>query len=130
MSTLYQLHGNLTSLKQHIDTLAMTWQPQDSVLLLGETVAYLDWLDAYIADSEMPEMTLSRLYVLQADIDALSLTTQQYLNIASRACQVLSDSDWVALTLSQYETASSVLESSSPNKSAANPQFSKVVTIA
>lgn len=130
MSTLYQLHGNLVSLKQHIDTLAMTWQPQDSLLLLGETVAYLDWLEAYIADSEMPQTTLSRLYVLQSDIDALSPTTKQYLNLASKACQVLSDSDWVALTLSTYETASTVLASPAPHTVDTKPQFDKIVTIA
>ena len=130
MSTLYQLYGNLASLKQHIKTLAITWQPQDSILLLGETVAYLDWLEAYIADSEMPQTTLSRLYVLQSDIDVLSPTTKQYLNLSSRSCQVLSDKDWVALTLSGYETASAVLANLSPHTADAQPQFNKIVTIA
>lgn len=129
MSTLYQLHGNLVSLKQHIDTLAITWQPQDSLLLLGETVAYLDWLEAYIADSEMPQTTLSRLYVLQSDIDALSPTTKQYLNLSSKACQVLSDNEWVALTLSTYETASTDLVNSAPHTVDTKPQFDKIVTI-
>lgn len=130
MSTLYQLHGNLTTLKQHIKTLAMTWQPQDSILLLGETVAYLDWLEAYIADSELPQSALSRLYLLEADIEALSPTTQQYLNLSSRACQVLSDSDWVALSLSRYETISPVLTAPSSQTFETKPQFDKIVTIA
>lgn len=130
MSTLYQLHGNLTTLKQHIKTLAMTWQPQDSILLLGETVAYLDWLEAYIADSELPQSALSRLYLLEADIEALSPTTKQYLNLSSRACQVLSDSDWVALSLSQYETTRPELTTAASQTFEAKPQFDKIVTIA
>ena len=114
MSTLYQLHGNLATIKSQIKALEMLWQPFDSILLLGESAAYIDWLDAYIADSEISDV--QQLYVLQTDIETLDSKTQQLLNMSGRNCQVLTDEAWVALTL--------------PATATDNLAFDKVVTLA
>lgn len=98
MRTLYQIHADMTTLKSRIKQLEPWWQPNDGVLLLGDTLAYLDWFEAYIADSDLND--LKHCYALQSDFDALSTTTQRLLNMSSRRCQLINDEQWVALTVS------------------------------
>lgn len=119
MSTLYQLHGNLAAIKQQVKALEMLWQPFDSIVLLGETVAYLDWIEAYIADSTINEVR--KVYVLQADLDALDSHTQHLLDMSEKRCQIITDDDWVKLTLPIKE---------SDNVTDDWQVFDKVVTLA
>ena len=53
--TLFQLHANPNSLKSALRNVAQLWQAGDAMILLGETVAYVDWLTAYVDEMQYDE---------------------------------------------------------------------------
>lgn len=118
MTTLFQLHSSIDKLKPQLRELAKLWQPQDKLLLLGETLAYVDWLIAYadeINSDEEEEYSLSftidqtadqnkthtSLYALTQDVEQLPTHTQNILGLSKEVSKLtlLSDDEWVALTL-------------------------------
>ncbi len=107
MSTLFQLHANMSTLKAITKDMAGLWHAGDSVLLLGETVAYLDWFAAYVddinADDEVDNRIVSihTVYLLTDDINALNDSATLNLDFTAVkpfAVKLLSDTDWVELT--------------------------------
>ena len=108
MSTLYQLHSTMDKLKRSTPQLALTWNRGDSILLLGTTVAFIDWLKAYLSDNDIEDV--AAIYALAADISQLGDDTATNLNPEAKVDKILSDTEWVQLTQSS--------------------QFNKVVTIA
>ncbi len=108
MSTLYQLHSTMDNLKRSTHQLTLTWNRGDSILLLGTTVAFIDWLKAYLSDNDIDGV--ATIYALAADISQLGDDTATNLNLEAKVDKILSDTEWVQLTQSS--------------------QFNKVVTIA
>ena len=113
MATLYQLHTTMDKLRSATIEMALTWQAGDSVMLLGATAAFIDWLNAYLNEAEIED--INAIYALAADIEQLDTNTVATLNLKTKLTAILTDSDWVALTLNNY---------------ADNKNFDKVVTIA
>ena len=108
MSTLYQLHSTMDNLRRSTHQLALTWQRGDSILLLGTTVAFIDWLKAYLSDNGIEDV--AAIYALAEDISQLGDNTANKLDLEAKVDKILSDTEWVQLTQSI--------------------QFNKVVTIA
>jgi tRNA 2-thiouridine synthesizing protein B len=108
MATLYQLHSSMDTLRRSTNELALTWRAGDSILLLGTTVAFIDWLDAYLGDGDIKGITA--IYALADDVAQLSSNTTAKLNLNAKLTGILTDDEWVTLTQ--------------------NAQFDKVVTIA
>ena len=131
MRTLYQIHADMTSLKSRIKQLEPLWHKGDGVLLLGETLAYLDWLEAYLSESDIGGMAnIEHLYALKSDFDALDPSTQRLLNMSSRRCQLLTDEQWVAITVSALLNPST--DSANPSDADGGGQtgFDRVITLA
>lgn len=105
MLTLGQIAAEVLHL---IDQLALSWRSGDSLLLLGTTVAFIDWLKAYLTENQIDG--IASLYVLADDIAQLGDNTIAKLALDTKIDEVLSDTDWVNLTQ--------------------DSQFDKVVTIA
>ena len=112
MATLYQLQTTMATLRSSTSEMALTFQAGDSIILLGATVAFVDWLNAYLDDADIERITA--IYALSSDVAQLSEHTAAALNLHSKLTQVLSDDDWVKLTLNAYN----------------DQRFDKVVTIA
>lgn len=108
MSTLYQLHSTMDNLRASTEQLAVTWNSGDSLLLLGTTVAYIDWLQAYLTDNDIEQV--AGIFALADDIAQLNETAMAALNLKDKLIAILTDNDWVTMTLDK--------------------QFDKVVTIA
>ncbi len=108
MATLYQLHSAMDSLRHSTSEMALTWRAGDSILLLGTTVAFIEWLDAYLGDSDI--QGVQAIYALAEDVAQLSATTTAKLTLSAKLTGILSDAEWVTITQ--------------------NAQFDKVVTIA
>ena len=99
MATLYQLHSSMDTLRRSTEQMALSWQAGDSVLLLGATVAYVDWLNAYLGDIETMEIeTITGIYALADDVAQLHENTAAKLNLAAKLSGILSDAEWVAMT--------------------------------
>lgn len=115
MTTLYQLHSTMDALKSSTIEMSLSWRDGDSILLLGTTVAYIDWLNAYLADSDIEGV--KAIYALADDVAQLSThistnisaNTTAALNRNAKFTDILTDAEWVTLTRSE--------------------QFDKVVTI-
>ena len=107
MTTLYQLHSTIERLKHSVEEMARTWCRGDRIVLLGATVAYIDWLQVYLTACEIDD--ISEIYALQSDIDALSETTKEKLKLENKPIVILTDSEWVTAIH--------------------HPQFAKVVTM-
>lgn len=119
MTTLYQLHSTMDALKSSTIEMSLSWRDGDSILLLGTTVAYIDWLNAYLADSDIEGV--KAIYALADDVAQLSThistnisadisaNTTAALNNDAKFTDILTDAEWVTLTRSE--------------------QFDKVVTI-
>lgn len=111
MATLYQLHSSMDTLRRTTEQMALSWQAGDSILLLGTTVAFIDWFNAYLVDIENMEIeTIAGIYALADDVSQLHENTAAKLNLAAKLTGILSDAEWVAMTQ--------------------NSRFDKVVTIA
>ena len=116
MATLYQLHCTMDTLRRSTEQMASTWHAGDSIILLGATVAFIDWFNAYLGDLENIEIEdIAAIYALTEDIAQLSENTSAKLNLAAKLTAILSDSEWVAMT---------------QNTHANGAKFDKVVTIA
>lgn len=116
MATLYQLHCTMDTLRRSTEQMASTWRAGDSIILLGATVAFIDWFNAYLGDLESIEIEdIAAIYALTEDIAQLSDDTTAKLNLTSKLTAILSDSEWVAMT---------------QNTHANGAKFDKVVTIA
>jgi tRNA 2-thiouridine synthesizing protein B len=96
--------------------MASTWRAGDSIILLGSTVAFIDWFNAYLGDLESIEIEdIAAIYALAEDVAQLSVDTTAKLNLTTKLTAILSDSDWVTMT---------------QNTHANGAKFDKVVTIA
>ncbi|ALF58731.1 hypothetical protein [Psychrobacter urativorans] len=108
MATLYQLHSSMDTLRRSTTEMALTWRAGDSIVLLGTTVAFIDWLNAYVEDGDI--QGIASIYALSDDVAQLSANTATQLNLDKKLTKLLTDNEWVQLTQ--------------------DPQFDKVVTIA
>ncbi|OLF38374.1 hypothetical protein [Psychrobacter sp. Cmf 22.2] len=108
MATLYQLHSTMDRLRRSTEEMALTWRAGDSIILLGATVAFIEWLHAYLSDSDIEG--IAGIYALADDVAQLSNNTTAKLNLNAKLTGVLTDNEWVTMTQ--------------------DPQFDKVVTIA
>lgn len=116
MATLYQLHSSMDTLRRSTEQMASTWRAGDSIILLGTTVAFIDWFNAYLEDLEDIETKdVAAIYALAEDVAQLNDNTAAKLNLSAKLTAVLSDDEWVALT---------------QNTQASGATFDKVVTIA
>ncbi|MBE0406162.1 hypothetical protein ACT3TI_02125 [Psychrobacter sp. AOP22-C1-22] len=113
MATLYQLHSKIDTLRRSVEEMSRTWCKGDSIVLLGTTVAFIDWFDAYLGDSEIQGIT--GIYALADDVAQLTTNTRAKLNLEAKLSCILTDSEWVKLT---------------QNANVSNAGFDKVVTIA
>ena len=123
MATLYQIHSTMDTLRRSVDEMSRTWRTGDSILLLGSTVAFISWLDAYLNDSEI--QGIANIYALADDVAQLSNNTSAKLNLETKLSGLLTDEEWVNLTQSANFSNTSV-----SNTDANNAGFDKVVTIA
>ena len=123
MATLYQIHSTMDMLRRSVDKMSRTWRTGDSILLLGSTVAFISWLDAYLSDSEI--QGIANIYALADDVAQLSNNTSAKLNLETKLSGLLTDEEWVNLT--QNTDANNT---SANNTDANNAGFDKVVTIA
>ena len=108
MATLYQLHSTMATLRRSTEEMSRTWRKGDSIILLGSTPAFIDWLNAYLNDSDIED--IAGIYALADDIAQLTANTTGKLNLETKLTAILTDAEWVDLTQSS--------------------QFDKVVTIA
>ena len=116
MATLYQLHSSMDTLRRSTEQMTSTWRAGDSIILLGTTVAFIDWFNAYLEDLEYIETKdVAAIYALAEDVAQLNDNTAAKLNLSAKLTAVLSDDEWVALT---------------QNTHANGAKFDKVVTIA
>ncbi|SLJ84859.1 hypothetical protein [Psychrobacter sp. DAB_AL43B] len=99
MATLYQLHSTMDTLRRSTEQMALTWRAGDSILLLGTTVAFIDWFNAYLGDIEEIEMEdIAGIYALAEDVAQLNQNTTAKLNLSAKLTGILSDNEWVAMT--------------------------------
>lgn len=108
MATLYQLHSTMDRLRRSTEEMALTWRTGDSILLLGATVAFVEWLNAYLSESDIEG--IAGIYALADDVAQLSDNTTAKLNLHTKLTGILTDNEWVIMTQ--------------------DPQFDKVVIIA
>lgn len=113
MATLYQLHSKLDTLRHSVEEMSHTWCKGDSIVLLGTTIAFIDWFDAYLGDSEIQGIT--GIYALADDVAQLTINTRAKLNLEAKLTGLLTDTEWVNLT---------------QNTNVNNAGFDKIVTIA
>ncbi|MBP6496645.1 MAG: hypothetical protein KA291_09225 [Psychrobacter sp.] len=99
MATLYQLHSSMDTLRRSTEQMALSWQAGDNLLLLGTTVAYIDWLNAYLGDIENMQIeTIAGIYALADDVAQLHENTVAKLNLTTKLTGILSDTEWVTMT--------------------------------
>ena len=116
MATLYQLHCSMDTLRRSTEQMASTWRAGDSIILLGTTVAFIDWFNAYLGDLESIEIEdIAAIYALAEDVAQLSVDTTAKLNLTTKLTAIFSDDEWVALTQNTHTNGAT---------------FDKVVTIA
>lgn len=96
MATLYQLHSTMDTLRSITVEMAMTWRAGDSIILLGSTVAFIDWLSAYLNDADIEN--IKAIYALSDDVAALGENTTAKLSLSAKLTALLTDNEWVALT--------------------------------
>ena len=112
MATLYQLHSAMDTLSRNTEEMAITWQAGDSILLLGATVAFIEWLTAYLEENDI--QGIMGLYALVDDVAQLAPNTTAQLNLNTKLTGLLTDQEWVEMT---------------QNNNAGEAQFDKVITI-
>ena len=98
MATLYQLHSTMDTLRRSTEEMSRTWRTGDSILLLGSTPAFIDWLNAYLNDSDIDG--IAGIYALADDIAQLTANTTGKLNLETKLTAILTDAEWVNLTQS------------------------------
>ncbi len=88
MSTLFQLHAPMNTLKAMVREMAPLWHSGDSILLLAESVAALPWLKTYIDDINYDDELLSQItdidtiYILSDDLAQLNEQAQANLDLS------------------------------------------------
>lgn len=106
MATLYQLHATGETLDGSVARLAQMWQAGDCILLLGASVAYIDWLQMAMDAEALTDC--QAIYALEQDINALDEQTVSRLKLQDKAT-IISDSTWVDLTLdAQFQQVISI----------------------
>ncbi len=105
MSTLFQLHSDLTSLS-NTRKLPKQYQQGDAIILLGTTLAFVDAIINIIVanksyNKENQQAFRPKLYALQEDFNNLNTTAQEKLtdklaNI-ELVIELIDDEQWVAL---------------------------------
>ncbi|GAF54855.1 hypothetical protein JCM18901_459 [Psychrobacter sp. JCM 18901] len=98
MATLYQLHSTMDTLRRSTEEMFRTWRKGDSIILLGSTPAFIDWLNAYLNDSDIDG--IAGIYALADDIAQLTANTTGKLNLETKLTAILTDAEWVNLTQS------------------------------
>lgn len=104
MSTLFQLHAPMNTLKAMVKEMAPLWHSGDSILLLAETVAALPWLKMYIDDVNYDDEAqyaitdITAVYVLADDLAQLNEQAKNNLDLSK--VNVIDDNEWVQLTQS------------------------------
>ncbi len=124
MSTLFQLHSDLSNLSRNLATISNYWQSDDGILLMGQTVAFIDWVHDYYCQQpqEQPQddeqqykqqgkhekqsscpKTFPKInfYALQADFEVLTKHTQASIQ-QTDFVKFVHDDEWVSLT-NQYD---------------------------
>ena len=96
MATLYQLHSTMATLRRSTEEMSRTWRTGDSIILLGSTPAFIDWLNAYLNDSDIDG--IAGIYALADDIEQLTTNTTGKLNLETKLTAILTDAEWVNLT--------------------------------
>lgn len=96
MATLYQLHSTMDTLSHATKAMARTWQAGDSVILLGSTIAFIDWFNAYLEEREIQD--IAGIYALADDVAQLTTNTSAKLNLEAKLHGLLTDLEWVNLT--------------------------------
>lgn len=96
MATLYQLHSTMDMLRRSTEEMSRTWCAGDSIILLGTTVAFINWLNAYLGESEIQD--IAGIYALADDVAQLTTNTSAKLDLDVKLKGVLTDAEWVALT--------------------------------
>ncbi len=90
MSTLFQLHTDLAQLSIQINHINNFAKADDILLLMGETLALLDWIIPNIE-------SINEIYGLENDWQNLNKTTKNNMQYRSKI-QLISDEKWVQLT--------------------------------
>lgn len=102
MSTLFQIHSSINTLKPLVKELSVLWKSGDHILLLGEAAGYLDWFKALIDDvnsddeSESEISDIAGWFALSEDINCLNDSAKLHLDLSQMT--LLTDTQWVALT--------------------------------
>ncbi len=102
MSTLFQLHGDLTSLS-NTQQLPKQYQQGDAIILLGTTLAFIDIIiNTVVANKNHDQQSFRpKLYALQEDFNNLNPTAQEKLTdkLANTelVIEFIDDEQWVAL---------------------------------
>lgn len=96
MATLYQLHSPMDTLRRSTAEIEKTWRAGDSIVLLGSTVAFIDWLNAYINETDIEG--IAGIYALATDVAELGDKAIVQLKLDGKVSKLLSDSEWVKLT--------------------------------
>ncbi|WP_227430627.1 hypothetical protein [Psychrobacter sp. I-STPA6b] len=111
MTTLFQFHSTIDRLQDDIYQLATLWRHGDKLLLLGDSIAYIDWIIAYIDEIKINEIdtkeslsnfdidTTTALYVRVQDVEQLDNNTVSMLELEKKGIHLLDNQDWVELTL-------------------------------
>ena len=99
MATLYQIYSTMDTLRRSTEQMTLTWHAGDSIILLGTTVAFIDWFNAYLGDLEDIEIEdVAAIYALAEDVAQLDKNTVTKLNLGDKLTAILSDGEWVAMT--------------------------------
>jgi len=89
----------MDTLRRSAEQMTLTWRAGDSIILLGTTVAFIDWFNAYLGDLEDIEIEdVAAIYALAEDMAQLDKNTVAKLNLGDKLTAILSDSEWVAMT--------------------------------
>ena len=86
----------MDTLRRSTEEMSRTWRSGDSILLLGATPAFIDWLNAYLNDSDIDG--IAGIYALADDVAQLTANTTGKLNLETKLTGVLTDAAWVKLT--------------------------------
>lgn len=91
-STLHQIFADLASLPTITDHLVKIYQPQDAIILLGETALLVSWFLSWFEQKSDFDFNLVKIFVLAQDLN------QDF--VPQNGLEVLSDEDWVILAQS------------------------------
>ncbi len=102
MSTLFQIHAPMNTLKAMVREIAPLWHSGDSILLMAETTGYITWLKAYIDELNYDEElgaridNIASIYVLEDDVNQLNESARENTDFSK--VNLINDKQWVELT--------------------------------